>query len=92
MDTNSFNEDKNISATVEDRETDLVVEARELVIQLGQERKSALCKAVTHKVVEAHAQNVINRLADEVEQLRLQNEALTGAHIRNVLRDESNED
>lgn len=51
---------------------DIVEEARDLAIRLGHDRKSAFCKAVTHKVIEAEAQNLISRLADEVERLRKQ--------------------
>lgn len=49
---------------------DIVVEAREVADELKQDRTSALCKAVTHKVVAAHGEAMLRALADEVERLR----------------------
>lgn len=51
---------------------DLIVGARELIIELRQDRTSALCKAVTHKVVAAKTEHTIASLCDEVERLREQ--------------------
>lgn len=51
---------------------DLVIEAREFLPEVTQERKSALCKAVTHKVVLGKAEWLIQRLCNEVERLREQ--------------------
>jgi hypothetical protein len=59
---------------VEDKtESELVKEGRDLVIRLGGERKSAFCKAVTHKADFFAAQQMINRLCDEVEELTRRN-------------------
>lgn len=55
---------------VSEQGQDLVSKARALVMELGQERKSALCKAVTHKVIERRAQEAISALCDELVALR----------------------
>lgn len=49
---------------------DIVEQAQELAVELSHERKSAFCKAVTHKAIEARAETLLRALADEVERLR----------------------
>lgn len=54
----------------EPQQTDIVSEARELAARIEPERKTAFCKAVTHTASLFMAQQMIRRLADEVEAQR----------------------
>lgn len=64
---------------------DPVVEARAFLPEVTQERKSALCKAVTHKVVLGKAEWLMRQLCDEVERLRSSKPRIKEAMIDEIL-------
>lgn len=55
---------------VMERRVDIVIEAREIAAKIEPERKTALCKALTHTALLFQSQEMIRRLADETEAQR----------------------